>query len=135
MQLTNEQKRKERGREIARTCQIKHEEGNWIVPRQTSGGSYKVWLDNFQPACNCLDYETRKCKCKHIFAVEFTLEKKLDIKGNMTTTKTVKVTYQQDWNSYNSAQCNENSLFIRLLADLVKNIEQPEYNFGRPSLP
>ena len=130
-----DEKRKERGRMIAKTCEIRHEEGNWIVPSQATTGSYKVWLDNFQPKCNCPDYQIRKCKCKHTFAVEFTLEQKVDKKGNMTTIKTMKVTYAQDWASYDYASINQKLFFLELLSDLTKTIEQPEYSFGRPKTP
>ncbi|HLD15389.1 MAG TPA: transposase [Candidatus Nanoarchaeia archaeon] len=130
-----DEKRKERGRMIAKTCEIRHEEGNWIVPSQATSGSYKVWLDNFQPKCNCPDYQIRKCKCKHIFAVEFTLEQKVDNKGNMTMIKTMKVSYQQDWSSYDYASINQKLFFLELLSDLTKTIEQPVYTFGRPKIP
>ena len=44
-------------------------------------------------------------------------------------------TYSQDWPSYNAAQTSEKDTFMALLADLCAGIRQPEYGFGRPSLP
>ena len=44
-------------------------------------------------------------------------------------------TYPQDWPAYNAAQTSEKDTFMALLADLCAGIPQPEYGFGRPSLP
>jgi len=44
-------------------------------------------------------------------------------------------TYSQDWKAYDKAQCAEQGTFMKLLADLCQNIEQPPYEFGRPKLP
>ena len=33
------------------------------------------------------------------------------------------------------AQCNEEQNFMKLLSDLCQNVEQPDYKFGRPTLP
>ena len=44
-------------------------------------------------------------------------------------------TYPQDWPAYNAAQTSEKDTFMVLLADLCAGISQPEYGFGRPSLP
>jgi transposase len=45
------------------------------------------------------------------------------------------VTYSQQLKAYDFAQTNEKLIFMKLLKDLCNNIEQPEYNFGRPTLP
>lgn len=135
MEINKEEMRKQRGLEIAKTCEIKRGEEGWIVPSQSGAGHYQVSLNGFTPICTCPDFELRKCKCKHIFAVEFRLTKEIDNEGNVKMTKTVKMTYSQDWSSYNNAQCNEQIYFMELLNDLVKNVEQPLYEFGRPQLP
>lgn len=44
-------------------------------------------------------------------------------------------TYSQNWKVYNKVQTNEHFLFIELLNDLCKEIENSEYKFGRPKLP
>lgn len=41
----------------------------------------------------------------------------------------------QDWHKYNLAKTNEKRLFVELLSDLCKIIKEPEYQFGRPSIP
>jgi transposase len=135
MEINKEELRKQRGLEIAKTCEIRRGEEGWIVPSQSGAGHYQVSLNGFTPICTCPDFELRKCKCKHIFAVEFRLTKEIDNEGNMKIIKTMKMTYSQDWKSYNNAQCNEQIYFMELLDDLVKNVEQPLYEFGRPQLP
>lgn len=47
----------------------------------------------------------------------------------------VKEKYSRDWHKYNLAKTNEKRMFIELLNDLVKIIQEPEYKFGRPSIP
>jgi len=46
-----------------------------------------------------------------------------------------KAKYAQDWKAYNTAQCSEKPIFMKLLSELCHYIEQPEYSFGRPSIP
>ena len=46
----------------------------------------------------------------------------------------LRLTYAQEWSAYNKAQCSEKPLFMKLLAGLCEQIEQPEYKFGRPML-
>ncbi len=43
--------------------------------------------------------------------------------------------YPQDWSAYNLAQTEEQKLLMEFLSDLCENVEEPEYDFGRPSLP
>lgn len=127
--------REERGQLIAKTSQIVKTAKGWQVPSQSGNGSYLVKFEGHEPECNCPDCELRACKCKHIYAVEFYLKQEIDNEGNTTITKGVKVSYSQDWKAYNYAQCHEKKLFMKLLSDLCSNIEQPQYKFGRPTLP
>jgi transposase len=46
----------------------------------------------------------------------------------------IRVTYPQDWKSYNLAQSQEFKLFNDLLSDLVSNVEEPTQSIGRPKL-
>lgn len=127
--------REQKGLEIAKTSQItRNEKGYWKVPSQSGHGYYLVNLNKHEPECSCPDCELRKLKCKHIFAVEFYLKREIDNKGNLTETKAVKITYAQDWKAYNTAQTSELRLFDVLLKDLVNNVEEPQYSFGRPKL-
>ena len=94
----------------------------WRVPSQSGYKPYyEVDPNPESPHCTCPDFETRHQRCKHIFAVEYTLERESSVTettdGDTTTTtvtETVKVTkrvtYKQDWKAYNAAQTNEKHL-------------------------
>lgn len=140
MEVEKENKiRKERGLQIAQTSRImRREKGGYIVPSQSGAGAYVVSYNNrYQAECECQDYEKRHVlgiKCKHIWAVELTINKQVNSDGTTTVTKTVKVTYPQNWTAYNQAQSKETEIFMRLLHDLTKGLSKP-YVFGRPNLP
>lgn len=128
--------RRIKGFQIAQTCRIMHrDKGGYIVPSQTGTGCYIVKYVNLEPVCECPDYETRRVKCKHIWAVELTINKKSNPDGSETITKTMKVTYGQNWSAYNKAQTNEKTLFQKFLYDLCSDIVNNNYVFGRPTLP
>lgn len=128
--------REDRAKELIKVYDIVETPQGWKVPSQTDSKlSYLVKFDGHEPLCNCPDCKKRKTKCKHIFAVEFYIKRQIDEKGKITETKGVKVTYQQNWKAYNKAQTNEKLIFMKLLKDLCLNVEQPSYNFGRPTLP
>ena len=77
------------------------------MPSQSGGGHYIVVSNGFGAECNCPDHELRKCKCKHIWAVELIVTHEIDQEGNITITKTIRKTYSQDWKNYNLAQQKE----------------------------
>ncbi len=136
---TNEERyltREEKAKIIFKNIKIVKTPFGWRVPSQTDKRfSYSVKLNGHEPECSCPDCQLRKKKCKHILAVELYLKQEIDKEGNITETKGVKVTYSQDWKAYNKSQTNEKLVFMKLLKDLCENIEQPEYKFGRPTLP
>ena len=99
------------------------------------GGASGTILDGDSPRCTCPDYELRREKCKHIYAVEYTLREEISPNGQTTLTETVKVTYRQNWPAYNAAQTEEKDRFMPLLSDLCRSIRQPEQVNGRPRLP
>jgi len=126
--------RKVRGLEIAKTSRISKVGNNWHVPSQSGAGFYVVQSNGFGATCTCPDYELRKCKCKHVFAVEFVVTKEVDNEGNVTITQTIRKTYSQNWSEYDKASINQKTLFMKLLKDITGNLSQ-DYKFGRPTLP
>jgi transposase len=96
---------------------------------------YAVDLNGDTPTCSCPDHETRQVKCKHIYAVEFTVRRETRPDGTTTVTKTVRVTYAQDWPAYNAAQTHEKEHVATLLRGLCDGIAQPPQHRGRPRLP
>ena len=137
--------RKQRGLEIAALARIDKEDGFYIVPSQTNPKhpKYRVKYTAENPTCTCPDFETRGCRCKHIYAVEYAIRREQNPDGSTTVTESVTVTktrktYPQDWPNYNAAQVNEKKHFEQLLADLCSNIEEPiqdRSKGGRPTFP
>ena len=62
--------REQDGLEIAATVKLATNGMLWFVPSQTTDRTYSVNLA--EGTCSCTDYGTRKVKCKHQYAAEFT---------------------------------------------------------------
>jgi transposase len=131
--------RERKALQIAATTKLTRKGDTWTVPSQ-AGTKKKYTVDpNPQtPHCTCPDFEARQLRCKHIFAVEFTIKREYVDDGEtqtLTETLTVKKTYKQDWHNYNLAQTNEKAHFLAFLYELCSGIEEPVQTFGRPRLP
>jgi DDE family transposase/SWIM zinc finger len=139
--------REQKGLEIAAKAKLTQQGGRWLVPSQSKGSTasgdkrYVVKPDVSDPQCNCPDHEIRRVKCKHIWAVEYTILREYDYSNDgqtvtqkVTETVTVKKTYQQDWPAYNAAQTNEKDQFQSLLHQLCQGIGEPSQKIGRPRL-
>ena len=139
------EEREQRGLVIAATAKLeKAGDGRWFVPSQshragdTNTGYYTVKPDPVKPDCTCPDYQYRQDRCKHIFAVEYTIQHEETEDGQTVVTETLKVTkktYRQEWPAYNAAQVNEKDQFQSLLRELCKGIGEPSQKIGRPRLP
>lgn len=123
--------------QIAAKSQLKRKGNVWIVPSQVGHGEYTVNPNSGSPNCTCRDHEFTNDKCKHIFAVEYVIEREQTADGQTITTETVKVTrktYSQNWPAYNAAQTQEKSQLQALLYELCRSIPEPEQQRGRPRL-
>lgn len=137
--------REQKGLEIATKAKLTRDGKLWLVPSQNSNEQYTVDTTFDKPRCTCRDFEFRSAKCKHIYAVEITIQKRsrtVKIENGQTTvtdvTETVKVkrvTYKQDWPAYNAAQTHEKSQFQFLLHQLCASVEPPIQTNGRPRIP
>ena len=140
--------REERGLVIAAKCKIENAgRGRWFVPSQSKVGSRYTVEPTF-PRCNCPDFEERRDICKHLFAVQYVIERERHADGSVTQTETLTVTetvvkkktYQQaDWSKYNASQTTEKTWLLSLLADLCATIPEPApkggKKGGRPPVP
>lgn len=117
---------RERGLAIANSNTVKKNRLGWKVPSQSGNGTYIVNMDGGEPFCTCHHFETTHEKCQHIYAVEFIIQRETKPDGTEVLTKTVRVTYTQDWPAYNEAQTHEQERFPELLCELCKGIPQPE---------
>jgi transposase len=128
---------------IAATTKIKRQgSGSYLVPAQSQPGTYTVTMApraKHPKHCTCPDFELRQLPCKHVFAVEYVLQRETRTtpKGEtiVTETEALRVTYAQDWTAYNQAATTEKEQFCRLLHDLCDTVEEPEQKMGRPRLP
>jgi transposase len=127
--------------EIAATYRIDRKDDSFLVPSQSDKGRFKVTPRPTHPHCNCPDHETTGKKCKHIYAVEFVMQRELfDYKEVPppvpAPTKKPRRTYGQKWTAYNQAQTTEKDKFLDLLRDLCQGISEPHRaKLGRPRLP
>lgn len=152
--------RRQRGLIIAAICPIKPEgkDNRYRVPSQKGKGHYLVAIDRKKGSefqCSCPDYEARKLPCKHVFAVQFVLQRETNADGSTTVTQTLTVvereekaaqtvayraTYKQNWTAYNAAQTSEKHRFQVLLSELCKGLVEPARPHGgakggRPPVP
>ncbi len=116
----------ERGLMIAESNAVEKNKLGWKVPSQSGNGTYIVNLDDGQPFCTCQHFESTNKKCQHIYAVEFIEQREQKPDGTEIVTKSMRVTYTQDWPIYNEVQTHEQGLFAELLSELCKGIIQPE---------
>jgi transposase len=145
--MDEQQEREQRGLVIAAKAKLQRTgDGRWFVPSQSgksgmSGGNYyKVDPNPTKPSCSCPDFEARQRTCKHLYAVEFVIQREFTFNeetqtSTLTETVTVKQSYKQEWTAYNKAQTHEKDRFLALLAELCKGIEEPIQTFGRPRIP
>jgi transposase/predicted nucleic acid-binding Zn finger protein len=133
--------REQKGRQIAEKSKITRKGNLWLVPSQAGRGLYKVDFERQQ--CSCPDFEIRRQPCKHVFAIQYAIEKTIITRTTVTengkTTATEQVerrTYRQEWPAYNKAQMNEKRLFLYLLNKLCQGVGSPaQYGAGRRYLP
>ena len=87
--------REQRGIALAKSKGIKQKGALWVVPSQSGNGTYVVEPGTQRPNCSCPDFETRGIKCKHLYAVEYTVRHSVKPNGDTTIEQTVRVTYRQ----------------------------------------
>ena len=135
--------REQKGLEIAARARIEKRGETWLVPSQSSKGTYRVTMDDTGPRCTCPDFELRGVRCKHGYAVEIVMQRETvtetspdgSSQATVTETAAVRVTYPQNWPAYNQAQTQEKALFCGLLRDLAVSVPEPEQRRGRPRIP
>ena len=137
--------RRQRGLAIAAMTKIEcKKSGLWAVPSQTGNGKYWVRMNSEKPTCTCPDFEERGQPCKHVFAVQYVIQRETNPDGSETITETVTLTrkttaprptYRQNWPAYNAAQVNEKARFQVLLHDLchgIPEVPRPPKRGGQP---
>ena len=127
--------RQRRGLAIAAITKIERNRIGYKVPSQSGNGSYVVNVDD-DPFCTCPDFEKRQERCKHVYAVEFTVHRDSQARESISAEpKTVRVALGPSWTAYNLAQTNEQEMFGTLLREICATVPQPPQSKGRPRLP
>ena len=86
MNQTTENVRELRGLEIAKSkeCQItRFDASTYKVLSQSGNGEYAVCLSEDEWRCECPDHRFRGVKCKHIWAVDFSLKMREQVRRNL----------------------------------------------------
>ena len=127
--------REERGLVIAALCKLNKTKEGWLVPSQS--GAERIYRVNVEKqTCTCPDHQEAGFKCKHLYAVEFTMKREVGTDGTVTETKSITFTekkvYTQDWPAYNVAQCTEKKRLRILLQDLCRKLPERERPESRP---
>ncbi|HEX9678625.1 DDE-type integrase/transposase/recombinase, partial [Nitrososphaera sp.] len=78
--LTREQKAEQIAQMQGAVTRIN--ENTYSVKSQSGSGDYEVICGIFGFACSCPDHTYRSVKCKHIFAVEYSLKLREQVKAN-----------------------------------------------------
>lgn len=126
--------RQTKGLQIATDSTIICKENVWTVPSQTGSKTYTVNLD--AQTCTCADFEENRQTCKHLFAVEFALQRESG-RTLPAPEKVVRPTYPQQWREYNLSQTREKAYFQSLLYELCTLVDEPvvKRGKGRPPAP
>jgi hypothetical protein len=101
--------------------------------RQGQAGSIGSCLEC--AARSSKDFESRKQRCRHLYAVEFVRTVETGADGSTVTTESMKFTRQtfsQDWPKYNKAQVAERETVQSLLRGLCDGIETPAHTGRGP---
>jgi hypothetical protein len=121
--------REERGLVIAALCKLSRTGDEWMVPSQ-SAGDWVYTVNVKAGTCSCPDHAETGFKCKHVYAAEFTMRREVASDGTVTETRsmtfTEKKVYTQNWPAYNAAQSVEKDRVQELLADLLRNVDEPD---------
>ena len=123
-----------KGLAIVANSEITREGNVWLVPSQSTSKRYTV--DFFLSKCSCPDFAEGAAKCKHLYAVEYLLQRESGLQLPAPEPEPEpRRTYGQQWPAYNQAQVNEKQRFQTLLYELCQGVEEPVQSTGRPRLP
>ncbi len=133
-----DQGRRQRGLAIAALVPIKKNKLGYSVPSQSGNGRHVVNVDG-EPFCSCPDFELRHLPCKHIYGVQYLIQREEWSRPALPMPmpeRGPRKTYSQDWPAYNAAQVHEDEHFITILRELCDHVETPpQAAAGRPRLP
>ena len=117
--------RQHKGLEIAALSKINRKGEVYSVPSQSGKGQYKVQVG--PDDCTCPDFQTNRTKCKHIYAVEYMLQresgKAVPLPDGVVPLRAKN--YTQNWPAYRLAQITEKAKLQELLYELCSGLDEP----------
>jgi hypothetical protein len=127
--------REQKGLEIAAKGGIRYEDGVFFVPSQ-HGKTKEYLVKEDLSACTCDDFALRLERCKHIYAVDYTLKGVMAVAREMRKSNSGKRPTDRDWTTYGRRKRSEKWMFMQVLHALCKTIpEVPRTRTGRCSKP
>src|SRR5256714_10110195 len=117
--------RQHKGLEIAALSKITRKGELYSVPSQSGKGQHKVQVG--PDDCTCPDFQTNRTKCKHIYAVEYMLQresgKAVSLPDGVVPLRAKN--YTQNWPAYRLAQITEKAKLQELLYELCSGLDEP----------
>jgi transposase len=115
--------------ELAARARIVWQDDAWVVPSQSTGGTYRVTVWPGAESCQCEDFQLRQQPCKHVIAARLVEERERHKPAPPIDTDTLpkKSTYPRNWQAYDLAQTTERHRLQVLLADLCAGVPEPPY--------
>ena len=96
--------RQQRGMQIAAEGGASGSRGLWQVLSQSKPRT-RYAVNPATGQCTCPDNAETGARCKHVWAVTFTMAAEVTVDGE--TVASARVTYSQEWSTYNRAQVEE----------------------------
>lgn len=127
--------KQQKGKEIAKSFEIKFDGTIWIVPSESGNGEYEVDLQ--RQICACPYFQKNKAKCKHQFAVEEKIWREFRVINPDRGKQAIRGTprKKRNWAGYNEAQTKERGRWLELLYELCAQIPEPPKKPGRGRTP
>src|SRR5438105_8665590 len=98
--------RQQRGLQIAASGKVSGDGNSWQVASQRNIGGRGYRVNPYAGSCTCPDHQDPNIRCKHLWAVLVAMNVETTAEGT-TVTQTARITYSQEWSSYNRAQVEE----------------------------
>jgi transposase len=122
--------------ELAARAKIVFDGECWIVPSQSTNGTYRVSIGE-PAACECDDFQIQGIvrPCKHVLAARLVSARTGIVQAPVPVIVVDEVpkrkTYKQNWPAYNEAQMTEKNRLQILLHDLCRGIPEPPRPEGK----
>jgi uncharacterized Zn finger protein len=110
--------------QIAAKSKLTRKGNLWLVPSQTGQGEYQVNVDPEFFNCTCPDHDFTQARCKHIFAVEYVIEREQTAWSDRCDRDGE--SYTQDLHSKLArVQCGSNAREVTATGFALRTVQKP----------